>query len=242
MGQQWVGYIIQDVEKQDEYISSVPFMPGLTRVMMLDDEVCETVLAEGRKERDMKPIIAVGLLLMFTQCTAMAEKYQDRVENSRSTVNEFMQSLKGELQAGMQQGGPVNAIGVCKLTAPGIASTYRTKTGWDVGRTSLRVRNPDNAPDDWETGVLNSFEKRKAAGESVAAMEFYEVTRHEGEEVFRYMKAIPILELCTVCHGEQLDPEASKRISELYPHDQATGFRPGDIRGAFTIIQPLASE
>lgn len=190
----------------------------------------------------MKTIIAVMLALALTQCAAMAEKVDVRAEKSRATVDEYMQSLKGELQEGMQQGGPVNAIGVCKLTAPGIAGTYSAKTGWEVGRTSLRVRNPENAPDAWELGVLKGFEKRKAAGEPLAGMEFYEVTRHEGKKVFRYMKAIPTAGLCTVCHGDPLDPEAAKQISELYPQDQATGFRVGDIRGAFTIIQPLTSD
>jgi hypothetical protein len=28
-------------------------------------------------------------------------------------------------------------------------------------------------------------------------------------------------------------------IRDLYPEDQATGFSPGDIRGAFTILKPL---
>ena len=29
-------------------------------------------------------------------------------------------------------------------------------------------------------------------------------------------------------------------LAELYPSDQATGFQQGDIRGAFTITQPVA--
>ena len=214
----------------------------IKRNRLPEGEDCDNVLTPEHKEIVMRAIITVALALVFTQCTALAENYDDRVAKSRSTVNEYMQSLKGELQGAMQQGGPVNAIDVCKLTAPGIAGTYSAKTGWDVGRTSLKVRNPDNAPDQWEAGVLEDFEKRKAAGESVADMEFYEVTYHNGEKVFRYMKAIPTVGLCLVCHGEQLDPEARKRISQVYPQDQATGFRTGDIRGAFTVIQPLSGE
>ncbi len=168
-----------------------------------------------------------------------AADYESELEASRETVKEFMQSLKQELQAGMQEGGPVNAISVCNLTAPGIANTYSVRNGWDVGRTSLKLRNPANAPDAWERSVLESFEERKQAGEDPASMEYHEVVRENGTTEFRYMKAIPTGKICLVCHGEQVDSVAKQRIDTLYPDDQAIGFREGDIRGAFTITQPL---
>lgn len=168
-----------------------------------------------------------------------AADYETELAASRETVKEFMQSLKKELQAGMQDGGPVNAISVCNLTAPGIANTYSVRHGWDVGRTSLKLRNPANAPDAWERSVLESFEERKLAGENPATMEHHEVVRQNGSKEFRYMKAIPTGKICLVCHGEQVDSVAMQRIEALYPNDQAVGFREGDIRGAFTITQPL---
>ena len=61
----------------------------------------------------------------------------------------------------------------------------------------------------------------------------------DGKPVFRYMKAIPTAELCVVCHGSDIDPYVDARIRELYPDDQARGFKPGDIRGAFTLSKPL---
>ncbi|NOR40665.1 MAG: hypothetical protein GQ537_05605, partial [Gammaproteobacteria bacterium] len=53
-----------------------------------------------------------------------AADYTAEITASRETVKEFMQTLKQELQTGMQDGGPVNAISVCNLTAPAIANTY----------------------------------------------------------------------------------------------------------------------
>jgi hypothetical protein len=155
-------------------------------------------------------------------------------------VQEFMQTLKKELQAAMQEGGPVNAVSVCNLTAPAIASTYSARNGWDVGRTSLKLRNPDNAPDAWERSVLEDFETRKLAGEDPARMEFYEVVRENGVTELRYMKAIPTAGLCLACHGEQVDSITKARLETLYPEDQALGYQAGDIRGAFTITQPLS--
>jgi len=168
-----------------------------------------------------------------------AAEYDAEVAASRETVQEFMQTLKKELQAGMQDGGPVNAVSVCNLTAPAIASTYSARYGWDVGRTSLKLRNPANAPDAWERSVLESFEERKRAGEDPAKMEYYEVIHEDGISELRYMKAIPTAGLCLACHGEQLDTVVKARLETLYPDDQALGYRVGDIRGAFTITQPL---
>jgi len=57
--------------------------------------------------------------------------------------------------------------------------------------------------------------------------------------VGRYMKAIPTGPQCVVCHGENVAPALAETIQRLYPDDQATGFAPGDLRGAFTVTVEL---
>jgi len=185
-------------------------------------------------------IIALGLSL--TAPGAYAADYSDELDASRKTVKEFMQTLKKELQSSMQEGGPVNAVSVCNLTAPAIANTYSVRNGWEVGRTSLKLRNPNNAPDAWERSVLEAFEERKLAGEDPVQMEFHEVVRVDGDKKLRYMKAIPTSRPCLACHGEALDSIVKARLEKLYPHDRALGYQEGDIRGAFTITQPLSSK
>jgi Protein of unknown function (DUF3365) len=187
----------------------------------------------------MKQLMTFFALGMVVISTAHAGDYTAEIAASRATVKEFMQTLKQELQGGMQDGGPVNAISVCNLSAPGIANTYSVRNGWDVGRTSLRLRNPANAPDAWERSVLESFEERKAAGEDPAKMEHHEVVRRDGVKELRYMKAIPTAKLCLACHGENIDSITRTRLEKLYPDDQALGYKAGDIRGAFSITQPL---
>lgn len=187
----------------------------------------------------MKQLMTLFALGLFVVSTVQADAYTAEVAASRATVKEFMQTLKQELQGGMQEGGPVNAISVCNLSAPAIANTYSVRNGWDVGRTSLKLRNPANAPDAWERSVLESFEERKAAGEDPAKMEHYEAVRRDGVREFRYMKAIPTAPLCLACHGESIDSITMTRLEKLYPDDQARGYQAGDIRGAFSISQPL---
>lgn len=187
----------------------------------------------------MKQIMTMFITGALCVASAHADDYAQQVADSRATVKEFMQQLKGELQQGMQEGGPVMALGVCKDKAPAIAVALGERKGLEIGRTSLRVRNTGNTPDIWEKAVLEAFEQRKLAGEELATMEFHAAAEQEDKTVFRYMKAIPTAELCVVCHGAEVAPELEAKLAELYPQDQARGYQPGDIRGAFTIIQAL---
>ncbi len=192
----------------------------------------------------MKRALGVGLAALLgaaplAMASTEADDLERRAAESREVVRAFMQALKGELMRAMQEGGPVRAIAVCRERAPAVAARFSRKTGWEVGRTSLRYRNPANAPDAWERHVLESFEARRRAGEPAARLEHYEVTVRDGRRVFRYMKAIPTGGVCLACHGERLAPEVARALDRHYPGDRARGFRVGDIRGAFTIVQPL---
>jgi hypothetical protein len=188
----------------------------------------------------MKSLSAVLLTAVVYHASALAIEPESQVDGSRAVAAEFMKTLKGELMQAMQAGGPVNAVGVCKLRAPAIAAEIGALKGWQIGRTSLKLRNPANAPDEWERARLESFEQRKQAGENPAQIEYYEVVEQDGQPVFRYMKAIPTAELCLSCHGANIDPAVAAKLTELYPMDQARGYKVGDIRGAFTFIEPLS--
>ena len=160
---------------------------------------------------------------------------------ARSIIKEYATTLKGELQAAVKNGGPVNAVEVCTAKAPAIATVLSEQTGWDVGRTSLKARNTGtNTPDEWEAKVLRQFaDRQQYKGESPVNMTFAEVvTTDEGKE-YRFMQAIPTGKVCLSCHGSNLDPTIAEAIDKAYPEDQARGFSEGDIRGAFTLSRPM---
>jgi len=190
----------------------------------------------------MKRLMLIALAL--TLSPAYADSHlKPQVDKSKIIVKEFMGQLKGELQTAMKSGGPIKAINVCKETAPFIAKNLSDKYGWKVARTSLKNRNPSNAPDAWEARVLEKFNARRAAGEAPTNMTYFEVVEENGQKNFRFMKAIgmPPLEKmpCLKCHGENIGAKLTSKLDELYPDDKARGYKPGEIRGAFTITQPL---
>lgn len=180
------------------------------------------------------------LAVLAASGAAKADDIATRTEGARNAVKALAGTLGNELSQAMAAGGPSKAIEVCNERAPAIAAEISKKEGWRVARTSLKVRNRANAPDGWEKAVLEKFEARKAAGESLAAMEHAEIVSEGGKKEFRYMKAIPTAERpCLVCHGGQIAPEVVAVLDRRYPGDRARGFKAGDIRGAFTITQPI---
>jgi hypothetical protein len=187
--------------------------------------------------------IALSLALsaaVFAPMTSLAEQTQDElVQESHQIIQKFAKGLKGELMAAMKKGGPVNAINVCKDKAMALTDAAGKDNGVTLSRTSLKIRNPKNAPEAWEKAILEQFEARKSKGESPKKMEFSEIVEVDGKKQFRYMKAMGIGKPCLNCHGEKALPAVEATLSKLYPDDKARGYNLGDIRGAIVLIKDL---
>jgi hypothetical protein len=138
--------------------------------------------------------------------------------------------LKQALMAGMQK-GPSNAISVCKVQAPAIAESLSVE-GVKVGRTSHRLRNPENRAPEWVNGVLQAYLGDK--GNRMPRV----VPLANGRE--GYVEPIVIKPLCLACHGKNLVPEVATQINTMYPDDEATGFEIDDLRGVYWAEYPAS--
>jgi hypothetical protein len=186
-------------------------------------------------------LISTTLLLAASALPALADDLAQYQEESRKIIKEFAAQLGGEMQKEMKENGPVAAIKVCRNVAPAIASEVSRKNGWNVGRKSLKTRNAAlGMPDAWEQKVLTDFEKRMEK-ENPANMEFAEIVTEPQGKFFRYMKAIPVQDVCLKCHGgdDAIAPNVKDALKAEYPHDKATGYTLGQIRGGFSIKRPL---
>lgn len=181
------------------------------------------------------------LALATLTLPALADEAQ-MTESARQTAMQLIKQLGGELQKQMSSGGPESAISVCKEKAPTIASEMSRSTGWRVTRVSLKTRNPLlGTPDEWEQGALKILEQRLAAGAKPETLEFAQVVDEPAGKVFRYLKALPVQPVCTTCHGtpDAIGDGVKARLAREYPHDKATGYTPGMIRGGISIKRPL---
>lgn len=164
------------------------------------------------------------------------------VAESRAAALPFMRELNEANKRAIGEGGPESAIQVCKEIAPKMAGEVSRRTGWKLSRVSAKARNAQlGTPDQWERQTLQQFEERLAKGEPADAMERAEVLQEANGKSFRYMKAIVLQQGCVGCHGqlEQMAPGVKARLNREYPHDEATGYLPGQLRGALSIQRAL---
>lgn len=186
--------------------------------------------------------LALFALLTLTTSAVYAEDISKYQEEARTVALPFLKQLGAVNQKAVSEGGPESAIKVCKDVAPQMSGDISRQTGWKLTRVSLKVRNPLlGTPDAWEQKALQEFEARAAKGEKPETMEVAEMIQEPAGKSFRFIKAIPVQAGCVACHGtaEQLADNVTARLHEEYPHDNATGYSVGQIRGAVSIKRPL---
>lgn len=178
-------------------------------------------------------VVAVALL---ASADAFADDAPWLVE-ARKVAAAVPPKLLQVLAEEIGKGGPHAAIEVCSVKAPQMARAASEQTGWNIHRVSLRNRNPKAVPDAWERAALEDFDRRAAAGESPATLEKWEAVANGDGKEYRYMRALPVQQICLACHGapETLTPEVTAQLQSRYPGDKGVGYSIGQIRGAMTI-------
>jgi hypothetical protein len=186
----------------------------------------------------MKKRLILSSLLTFSAHAALADDLIRYRDESRAVALPFLQELNAANRKAIAQGGPESAVKVCQEVAPKMAGDISRKNGWKVSRVSLKARNPLlGTPDQWEQTVLKQYEERMAKGEQPDTLETAEIVNQPTGKSFRYLKAIVAQPGCMACHGsaEQIGAGVKARLGETYPHDPATGYAPGQLRGAVSI-------
>lgn len=173
-------------------------------------------------------VLAWSILLALPVVPGMALSQEDDLAYGAELLAPLKGELKHALMAGMQH-GPLNAISVCKDTAPAIAASLSVD-GVEIGRTSHRLRNPANSAPDWVDPILRKYlDEESVRAPTVVSLK----NNRQG-----YIEPIVVAPLCLACHGETLEPDVAAHINEAYPEDQATGFDVGDLRGVYWVEYP----
>lgn len=158
------------------------------------------------------------------------EKYR---EQGNEIVARTFSTLSSNLQKAMKEGGVTYALEFCNVQAYPLTDSIADLHNVSIKRTSHKVRNPDNKPNDEERQMLDEFlTTLKNHGE------YPEPEVHKSGNKIHFYAPITLAPQCTSCHGkvgEQISEENYDVIKELYPDDEATGFKPGEIRGMWSL-------
>ena len=110
--------------------------------------------------------------------------------------------------------------------------------------TSLKLRNPANAPDGPDELALQQFSSDLETGEPPDVM-VQKITHAEGKTEWRVYKPLANIRQCGSCHGDPADmpPDLRAALEAKYPKDQAVGHRLGEWRGLIrvTVADPPKS-
>lgn len=188
-------------------------------------------------------IVAASALVSAALSSGAAMAQDDKAalaEQGKGLIKQFATALQGELKSALETGGAPHAIGVCNEKAPQIAARVSGASGWSVGRSSHKLRNPRNAPDTFTAAAMQEFLARVQKGENPEALAKAAIVEENGKRVFRLVKAIPTGQVCLNCHGgSEVKQPVVDKLAKLYPKDEARGFKMGDMRGVFTLSKAL---
>ena len=154
------------------------------------------------------------------------------IRRAEEAGKSFQQALQARLGAAMAQGGPPAAVEVCASEARKIGADAAAASGVRLGRTSDRLRNPENAPPAWARTPL-----QLAAGEKATAVAPLAVDLGPRIGV---LLPIGVRSGCLACHGPQagISPQVAEALARRYPADRAKGYAEGDFRGFVWVEVP----
>ena len=178
------------------------------------------------------------LIILLLSCKENKKEVSDDQLNAmRVSASDFMRDLKSVLVKQIQNKGILEAVTVCSDTAQVLTNSFGVERGIYIKRVSLKNRNPNNFPDEFEKKILNQFELLHQNNQMNNDTEYFEIVSEGDYDYLRYMKPIIVQAECLNCHGSQSDimPDVKNLIAQNYPVDKAVGYKIGDLRGAVSV-------
>ena len=180
--------------------------------------------------------LTCALLLLLAACGKKEPEVPRRTPEEAKKVavkaaGTLMRTLLERLIAALKEAPPENAVHLCNEIAQHLTAKIAKEQGVFMRRTALKIRNPKNAPDDYERAWM----EKNAGNKTPAYSGESEVV---GDEL-RFIRPLYIATACLNCHGPDVSPAVKAVLKEKYPNDQATGFKPGDFRGIVSVRVPL---
>jgi len=193
-------------------------------------------------DRFARVVVALMLTMSVAACGGSEdEEMGPEVEAAvRELGNAASQALMGalvtQLTTAMQEGGAVNAVDFCSTSALELTAGVAQEQGLDVKRTSMKYRNPANAPDEDETEALRYYESALAETGVLPGP----WVQKAGRDEYRFYRPLTVAPPCLNCHGSpgEIDPAIQSILDERYPGDLAMGYAVGDFRGVVRVSVP----
>jgi hypothetical protein len=183
-------------------------------------------------EGKMKRLPAILFAAIIVPAAAAASSLDD----ARTAAMWYLSTLKVTVAKALREKGTVAAFESCDHDASLMTKDLLAASRLSLKVTSLRIRNPKNAPTAAERQILDKLETAHLAG--TLPEELVEKVKENGREKVLYVKPVLVDEQCLSCHGQFISRGVADIIRMKYPGDAATGYHVGDLRGIISITLP----
>lgn len=188
----------------------------------------------GVKFNIIMSLILVSLFLVAVILTYKREQtlvHRVAIDNARSIARQIIETR--DYMSSVVKGEPDNNYNlVPQVVATNVAKRMTTGSDYYVRQVSLRYRNQNNRPDDFETSQLTMFASK-------TILETSNVVEQNGRKVFRYMLAMKAEQSCLECHGTY--ESAPRFVRDRFPHGHYSyNYRLGEVIGAVSVSIPVA--
>ena len=93
------------------------------------------------------------------QVDRLSGSMKEKLKKAKQAQQKMGGQLKGELTDSLANQSFPETVEFCKSRAPEIAKNVGESLGVSMGRTSHRLRNPDNKPPEWATSAVEQKQK-----------------------------------------------------------------------------------
>jgi hypothetical protein len=187
----------------------------------------------------IKVLISIALGFLIISCNKKSKEDTTLIsEDVKQKLQNYALETKGVLGKNLMNAintqGTEKAIEFCSTKAIVLTDSMGTAFNATLKRVSDKPRNPLNMANDNEAAFINELKEKVSKGEKMTP----KFSESDGK-ITGYFP-IETNALCLQCHGSKdldIKPNVLKKIAQLYPKDQATGYKENQIRGIFVVTQ-----
>jgi len=182
-------------------------------------------------------IMSLLLVCLFLTAAFLTYRKQQQLilrfaeDNARNIARQIIET-RDYMSGAVRDEAENNYDLVPQVVATRVAKKITAGSPYYVRQVSLRYRNPDNRPDNYETARLENFSRQGLAESS--SMETV-----AGKQTFRYLQPMVAVESCLTCHGDY--DKAPAFVRERFPRGHYSyNYKVGEVIGAVSVSIPMA--
>lgn len=182
-----------------------------------------------------KLFLIIPVIAVFIKCreSTTVKNISGLMQKGDTLIARTFDTLRNTLLQTIGEKGFPGAVSFCNTEALSLTNTY-TAQGITIKRTSDKLRNPSNSPNEMEQKILSEY-----MGTKQNKLELKPVLEEDVAGNHHYFKPIIMQAMCLNCHGDkasQIKPDTWEAIHKKYPNDSAFDYKEGDLRGIWHVV------